>query len=357
MKRTLLITLEYPPQIGGVAHYYQQLVEHLPPDNIQVLDNHSGQLLFGSRWIWPRWLKAIWSTWRVLRRNDIHHLLVGQLLPLGTVALILHRLTGISYTVMTHGMDVTLPFGPTGNARRRWLVRAILRSADSITTVSSYTQHQLEAIGVPAHQITLLHPCPYITPAITPATIHCRPDVPVILSVGRLVQRKGFDTLLQAHQLLLKKIPKAVCVIAGAGEQLASLEQLAADLGISGQVVFTGRVTDQALAAWYERCTVFAMLPRELANHDVEGFGIIFLEAASFSKPVVAARSGGVADAVIDGVTGTLVDPDSPAAAADAIYTLLTQPERAQQYGQAGQQRVATEFQWSQQAKKLENLL
>jgi phosphatidylinositol alpha-1,6-mannosyltransferase len=235
-------------------------------------------------------------------------------------------------------------------------VRTILHHAAAVTTVSTYTKQQLELVGVSAEKIALIHPCPYITPNLTPAPITCPPDIPVVLAVGRLVERKGFDTLLQAHKQIIKTIPDALLVIVGSGNDRMRLQQLVATAGMSHQVVLTN-ASDHELAAWYQRCTVFALLPRELPNHDVEGFGIIFLEAASFGKPVVAGRSGGVPDAVVDGVTGILVDPQDPSAVATTIVRLLHNPDQARVLGQAGQDRVARDFQWSVQAQKLEKLL
>lgn len=148
MKKALLITLEYPPQVGGVANYYKNLVSQMSQDRIRVLTNDKSELLSTNKYIWPKWLKGLVNSYRAAKQNEIEHILVGQILPIGTIALVLKIILKIPYTVMTHAMDVTLPYGKDGSARKKWLVKKILSKADSVTTVSRFTKKYLVDMGV-----------------------------------------------------------------------------------------------------------------------------------------------------------------------------------------------------------------
>lgn len=367
MQRTLLVTLDYPPMTGGVANYYHNIVQHLPKDSIWVLDNSNDELLFRSRLLWPRWLKGLWSTWHTIRLLHIEHILVGQVLPVGTIAFLLHKLLRIEYTVMTHAMDITILLSSThASKRKQWLLRHILLNASAITTVSTFTADKLKECGVPPSKIHIIEPCPHIdgTTAHVPQQDCDRLNEQyhlagkkVLLTVTRLVERKGIDMVITALPRVLQKIEEAVYVIVGDGPHRETLEKIVRVRGLQQQVIFIGSVTDGELAAWYTRSDIFVMPSRELPNGDVEGFGIVFLEAGSFGKPVVAGNSGGISDAVQDGVTGFLVDPADDTMIADAIIAILRTPEGAATMGKHAQRRVETQFQWPMKAAALQKLL
>ncbi|MBI2411043.1 MAG: glycosyltransferase family 4 protein [Candidatus Kerfeldbacteria bacterium] len=381
MKKTLLMTLDYPPMVGGVANYYRHLVEQLPQESIVVLDNAHGELLSSSRWVWPKWLKAVSSTYRLIKKEKIEHLLVGQILPLGTVALMLHLWLRIPYTVMTHAMDVTLPFGPEGSRRKQWLIKNILHKAAAVTTVSSFTKNKLRELGVQSHKIFLVYPCPHITPELLSAK-HPPQDYSrelrfatqsrcsleylaagiaqgkkIILSVGRLVERKGFDMVIRALPELRKIFPNILYIIVGDGTDRQRLEQIAREQRVDDIVHFTEVISDEAIAQWFAACTFFVMPSRKLSNNDVEGFGIVYLEANSFGKPVIAGNSGGVHDAVIDGQTGLLVEPENVTMLTQAMNRFLDDSAFAQRLGQQGQARVHEQFRWSLQAQTVQRML
>lgn len=364
-KKTLLITLEYPPMVGGVANYYHNLVRHLPQESILILDNEEGKLLSDESWVWPKWLLGLWNSYKAVKQNDIEHILVGQILPIGTIALILKIVFGVPYTVMTHAMDVTLPFGTDGSARKQKLIQAILKHADSITTVSMYTRLYLSEIGVSPRNITMVYPCPNVSERthVTEedrATFHAQntfTQKPFMLTVCRLVPRKGVDHALRAFARFAQEHPEYSYVIVGDGPQRKELEHLARQLGIHTQVHFVGKVPDMELALWYASCTFFVMPCRQLQNNDVEGFGITFLEANSFGKAVIGGKTGGVPDAVVDGETGFLVDPEDIDMIAKAMQQLFQNPEKAATLGEHGRKRVQEFFQWSMQAEHLQYLL
>lgn len=370
-KKTLLVTVDYPPMKGGVANYYYNLVQELPEDSFFVLDNHNGALLSTARFLWPKWLKGLLNTWRVVKQRDINHILVGQVLPVGTIALVLKRFLGISYTVMTHAMDVTLLMNADAARRKKALLDRILRNASAVTTVSEYTATQLESLGVEREKIHIIPPCPHIDAtrmsqdALAQAqAASARLDAEyllegksVILTVARLHERKGVDMVLGALTHVLNEYPNAVYVIAGDGPELETLEQIVRVRNLEQSVIFLGAISDAEITQWYARADMFIMASRELENGDVEGFGIVFLEAGSFGKPVIGGNSGGVPDAIIDGKTGFLVDPNDTKMIAEGILALLTNSIVAGTLGDAAQKRVREQFQWPVQAERLQHII
>jgi phosphatidylinositol alpha-1,6-mannosyltransferase len=180
---------------------------------------------------------------------------------------------------------------------------------------------------------------------------------PVILCVSRLVARKGQDVLIRGMEFVRTLAPDAVLLIAGDGAHRPTLEGLAAEAP-PGSVVFAGEVSDDELPAHYAAGDVFAMPCRSrFGGLEVEGFGIVFLEAAAAGKASVAGRSGGAGEAVADEETGLLVEGNEPKAVALAVAQLLTDPARSRAMGAAGRQRVEREFTWSRRAVELGDIL
>lgn len=346
MARILFVTLEYPPQVGGVAHFYQQLVEHCPNDSVEVLTNEHDQLL-------NPWIKSWFVLWKKLRSNQYDCVVVGHILPLGTVVWLLSLVLKFPYVVFTHGMDITVP---QHIPRKRWLMQKILGHAKTILTISEYTKAQLVNLitSDQINKIKLLPPGPYITPqTITPDPSTLPNNLPeqFMLSVGRLVERKGFDITIQA----LAKLPAHVkldYVIAGTGPDLDRLRKLATANGVSQRVRIIPNVSHAAVAALYERCQFFIMPARLLANGDVEGFGIVVLEAATFGKPAIVSSMGGMPDTVRATVTGTIVDPNNIVEITAAIEHLSVNVSWREQLGLAAKQQVEQQPNWDKKAQQ-----
>jgi phosphatidylinositol alpha-1,6-mannosyltransferase len=176
-------------------------------------------------------------------------------------------------------------------------------------------------------------------------------DGPVLLSVARLVTRKGIDTVLRALPAVLKEWPGATYVILGDGPDYSRLAQLAGELGLTKSVRFIAR-SIRPLADYYNACDLFVMPAREEPG-DIEGFGLVFLEAGACGKPVIGARAGGVTDAILDGVTGLLVPPDDSVALATAMGEVLRNPERAAAFGRAARARILRECTWDHAAARI----
>ncbi len=178
------------------------------------------------------------------------------------------------------------------------------------------------------------------------------------MTVARLVKRKGHDLVLKAMNLL-KERENLHYVIAGAGNDRERLESLVTDLGLDDKVTFAGKVEDHELPDYYRLGDVFVMPNREVFEEtgSLEGFGISFIEAGACGRPVIAGRSGGAVNAVMDGVTGYLIDSENPRECADKITYLLDHPEVRTEMGRKGRERVEKNFSWKQRAETLSKYL
>jgi phosphatidylinositol alpha-1,6-mannosyltransferase len=234
------------------------------------------------------------------------------------------------------------------------LAKFAVRAADAVIAVSSYTASLIAATGARPRVLRLIPPGVEL-PA---ERVHERPAHPTILTVARLRDRyKGHDVLIAALAIVRKRVPDAELVVIGDGPLRGELEALARAAGVGEAVRFLGTLPDEQRDRWLRRCDVFAM-PSQLPEDGRagEGFGIVYLEAAAYGKPVVAGNVAGALDAVADGETGLLVDPTAPAAVAEAIARLLLDRELARRMGDAGAERAAG-FAWPLIAARVQELL
>lgn len=367
--RRLLVTLGFPPAIGGMQRYlYARCLAHA--DRMVVLAPQvPGWAEFDRAqpfpvYRWPGFLGTVsgvkracqlgfslLETIRLLQRYTVHMVECGQALPFGLVGLVYKRLYGLLYLVWAYGDDIL-------KAERHHLVlaflRLVLREARGVATISQYTRGELVRLGVPPQRILVLPPevdTSRFHPGVDPSSILSRHGLvrrQVILTVARLMAaRKGIENVLAALPTVLQAVPGAVYLIVGEGPARGDLEALVQRQRLVGVVVFAGAVSDADLPAYYNACQVFVMpscpLPR---RGEVEGFGIVYLEAGACGKPVVAGRGGGVGEAVQDGVTGLLVDPQDVPQIAGAIVRLLQDPALAAELGRNGLARAQVRTPW-----------
>lgn len=330
MKKTLLVTIDYPPKEGGVARYWKTVSAMMPPEKWTVLSDESALLY---KTIWPRWLKGVFSMWRAYRSTGAEQVLVGQLLPVGAMAWVLHLFTHLPYGLQLYGMDIAMA---NRSPRKRWLARRIVKNAQFVLVNSNATGERARELGVSS--FTVVYPVPELE--VVPSVV---PDKPLILSVGRLVERKGFDIVIKAMPELLKEFPSLGYVLVGDGPDRSRLQQLVDSLGLQKHVVLMGQTTDKLRNTLLASCSFLAMPSRDM-GHDVEGFGMVFLEAYAHGKPVIGGRSGGVAEAVRDGKTGLLVQPQSVPDFLQAAKRLLGDKQLAAAYGQGGLDLLKTDF-------------
>jgi phosphatidylinositol alpha-1,6-mannosyltransferase len=336
------VTLDYAPNHGGVSAYWQQVTASMPPESWVVLKPS----LF--RWFWPRWTLALWQTWRVYRSQGCEMLVAAQVLPIGTIAYILHTLLSIPYVVQLYGMDLALA---SRSSRKTKLVRKILASAEAVVVNSRATANMTKQFGVDPEQCVVVYPIPVAPRAQQPRKLTGKK---IILTVGRLVPRKGQDMVIAAMPLVLRELPNAVYVIVGDGADRSRLESLAQGLGDA--VVFTGAVEDAERDAWLAGCDVFIMAARPSAD-DVEGFGMVYLEAGALGKPVIGGKGGGVVEAIMDGETGLVIDSTSKEEIAKALVKVLKDESFAQKLGQQGREECTSRWNRSKEVEKLMRVL
>jgi phosphatidylinositol alpha-1,6-mannosyltransferase len=228
------------------------------------------------------------------------------------------------------------------------------RRADAAIAISAYTAELIAATGAVRANTTLIAPGVDIPSETTPL----RAERPTVLTISRLDERyKGHDVMLRAFSLVLSKVPDAQWIVIGDGSLRPGLEQLARSYRVDRAVSFLGAVDDERRDAWLRRADVFAMPSRLPAGGFAgEGFGIVYLEAGAFAKPVVAGNVGGALDAVLDGETGMLVDPLDPLAVAEAVTRLLQDGALARRLGEAGQARAQL-YAWPKVVERVQALL
>ena len=241
------------------------------------------------------------------------------------------------------------------------LTRWVYRVASAAIANSLSTARMLEDIGVPTEKVHVVYPAvdaARFAPDVAPHPIR-RPFVPpngqLLLSVGRLQRRKGHDLAIAAMAALREEFPDLRYVIVGDGAERRRLEELIAENRLEERIHLAGEVSEDELPAYYTAADIF-LLPNRLDGADVEGFGIVFLEAASSEKPVIGGSSGGVPEAVADGQTGLLVSGTDRSELADAIRRLATSPELRCRMGTAGRQRVLKNFTWDRAAEMVSDL-
>ncbi len=257
----------------------------------------------------------------------------------GLAAFMLGKIFRVPYIVFAHGLDVGKP---KANKKVDVLIRLVLENASMVLTNSNYTKSLVEK-KVPRARIAVLHPPlgPAVCQGTTDLNNPTRHAGHVVITVARLVERKGQDTVLRALPAVIKRFPDLVYRIVGEGPYEANLRALARELGIENHVIFDGNVSDEKLRALYAESDIFIMTSREIqASGDVEGFGIVYLEAGAFGKPVIGSRSGGIPDAVIDGVTGILVEPEDEDGVTAAIIKLFSDGVFAGRLGYEGRRRA-----------------
>lgn len=375
MKKSLLITLEFPPQIGGVGNYLFNIVNYFPTQDIVVLAEktptlppftnykvYRKKLLTTFKFIWPKWIFLFFLAKKIIKKESIKYIQVSHALPVGTVALMIKKYLGLPYLVYTHGMDILLP---QSSKRKTRLIKSIFNNADRVIANSRFTKDELLKLGVDDEKITIVHPCANSVPKKIDLKkqeeivnkYHLQ-DKKMLFTVGRLVTRKGHDLVIKSLRKVIERFPNVVYLVSGDGPNKQNLINLTDAMNLSDKVIFLGEISDDDLQIFYRLCNIFIMPAREIKEKgDVEGFGLVFLEASLFAKPVIGGKSGGQPDAIEDGYSGLLVNPNDEYEIANTIIKLLESPELAEKLGQQGRQRVLEKFRWDEEAKKIINLL
>jgi phosphatidylinositol alpha-1,6-mannosyltransferase len=374
----MVFSVDYKPQPGGIAEHAYRIALHLHRLGAPVCvlaPEHPGCGEFDGEQPFPTYRVPAWPGFDtvvyllyalgIIVKRNVEVVYCATAHPCGAICLVLRPLVRFRYTLTIHAHEVVYRGRGWRPALKRLLkplqVR-VIRAADRVFAVSSFTRDALIEAGIPEGKIAVLpngvdpdefEDCPKDRTIVDRLGLVGRP---VILTVARLDTHKGQDTVIRALPAILSKAPQAVYVIVGDGPMRKTLEQLSRDCGVSERVFFTGYIPRAQVLALLEACAVFVMVSR-IEGGSAEGFGIVFLEAGVFSKPVIGGRSGGIPDAVAHGRTGLLVDPLDVDEVAGAVCRILTDRDEATRFGRAGRERVISDFTWDRTLRTLlENL-
>ena len=378
MSRVLLVTNDFPPRRGGIQSYLGEFVGRLVQAGSHEMTvyapqwkgaaafddsartagyrvvRHPGTLMLPGPAVDARMR-------RLIAEHDIDTVWFGAAAPLALLAQ-RARLAGARRVLAsTHGHEVGWSMLPVA----RSVLRQIGDGTDVVTFVSRYTRSRFASAFGPEASLE------YLPPGVD--TDRFRPDPagraelrdryrlggrPTVVCVSRLVPRKGQDVLIKALPSIRRRADGAALVIVGGGPYLDTLRTLAQDCGVADHVTFTGGVPGDELPAHHALADLFAMPCRTRGGGmDVEGLGIVFLEASATGVPVIAGESGGAPEAVQHNKTGLVVDGRSVEKVADAVTELLTDRDRAAAMGAAGRQWVTSQWRWDTLAARLADLL
>ncbi|MFY1614724.1 glycosyltransferase family 4 protein [Micromonospora sp. WMMD736] len=367
--RTLLITTDFPPRIGGIQSFLHNLAIRQPADSVVVYTvtapdakTFDAQQPFEVIRENTRLLLPVPAVRRravdIARSNSCDQVWFGTAAPLGLLAADLRRQAGVRRILgQTHGHDIAWATLPGA----RSALRRIGRDVDVVTYLGEYTRRRLARALSNLRQLAPGVDTERYHPGVDGSPVRDRYGLtgrPVVVCVSRLVPRKGQDVLLRSLPLVRRSVPDASLLIVGDGPDRVRLEKQANEAGLGDAVVFTGAVESEQLPAHYAAGDVFAMPCRtRRAGQDIEGLGIVYLEASATGLPVVAGNSGGAPDAVREGETGYVVDGRDPNAVAERLVTLLTDRSLAKRLGDAGRRWVEAEWHWDRQAARLADLL
>lgn len=374
-----LVTADsFLPHSGGSRVYYAALYKHLVnqyPDRVTLLtkkvpgwrefDRAENSESFRIRrrfrplpnwkyWQWPKALPQLLHAGSVALAGHYDCLHCGDLFPQALNGVVLREIFKLPLLIFCHGDEIS----QTNQRRYQPRVRDfIYRHADAIVAANQFACDGLARIGIPAERIHKL------TPGVNFERFRPRPrradlieryglaGKKVILTVARLVPRKGHKIVIQALPKVLAEVPELKYVIAGEGPEKDRLQAQARELGVQDAVIFAGDIAHDLICDFYNLCDVFVMANRLDAGGDVESFGMVFTEANAAGKPVIGGRSGGTGEAIIQGQTGFLVDPDSADDVANRLLLLLKNEQLSHRMGAAGLERVRLEFNWATRAQ------
>ena len=374
MPSVLLVTNDFGPRAGGIETFVMGLLERVPKGEVIVYTSRQSSTgEYDRRWRDDYGVEVVRDkssillpTPRVIRNlqklideRNLSTVWFGAAAPLGVSARWLRRAGAQHIVALTHGHEVwwskVWPFS--------WAISEIARSVDVVTYLGDFTHQAIARRFKDKNKLTK------IAPGID--TEHFRPldgrelrekygiaDRATIVSVGRLVHRKGQDRLVEAMPLVLKEIPEAHLVFIGEGPHRKRLDELVKKFKLENHVTFIGRIQYSDLPRHFSLGDIFAMPSRSrLFGLEVEGLGIVYLEASACGLPVVGGNSGGAPDAVKEGITGFVVDGNKLPEIADRIITLLKDDELRNQMGNAGRSWAMEEWQWKRWSQAFNQVL
>lgn len=388
-KKSLLITNDFPPIVSGISTAFSHLWQNLPIDRIVILApwikgcaefDKAQSFKILRKWIpigessFSKLFKSVLIAFYpvfLISRYKIRKLHCGQILSTGLAGMLCKRLFGIPYAVYVYGSET---FRFKDSRLLLSFINKIIDEADELIPNSEFTLNEFLSLGVKKEKMVKIVPGVDTTnfcPANISLSLVKKYNLEgnrVLLTVGRLDERKGHDMVIRALPKVLEKYPNTKYLIVGRGREKSRLQNLAMELGLldagsqTENVIFAGYVEDNDLPHYYNLCDAFIMPNRETSEHkqlrgDLEGFGIVFMEASACEKPVIAGRSGGAIEAVEDGITGLFVDPHSIEDISNTIIRLFDDELLSKRLAQEGRKRAKLQYDWKLLSKTLMEIL
>ena len=366
IEKILCITNDFGPRAGGIETFVMGLIERAPKGSIIVYTSAQGDTTsYDQGWLRDFGVEVIRdsskillpSPWvarrvkKVIARYSIKQVFFGAAAPLGVMARGLRKKGVVNIVALTHGHEVWwAKLWPFSSA-----ISFIARNVDHLTYLGEFTKNEISKALSPKEKMKLIKIAPGINTdhfAPIPSSAQLRKDLgladkKVIVSVGRLVHRKGQDILIQSMPEVLAKHPTAHILMVGEGPYRKELTKMVSELNLIDAVTFIGRIQYKELPRYICAGDIFVMPSRSrLAGLEVEGLGIVYLEASSCGLPVIAGRSGGAPDAVEEGVSGFSVDGTSAPEVSKAIIKMFDDPVKAKEMGQAGRRWIIEKWRW-----------
>lgn len=369
MSRVLLLSEVFPPKTGGSGRWFWEIYRRLPREQVVVCagegprqsefdEGHDLNVvrsplaladwgIMGRKGLLGYW-RAAASVRRVLKRRPIDQVHCGKVLAEGLIAWWFKLWRGIPYLCYVHGEELMVF---ESSRELRWLARGVLKRASLVVANSQNTSSLLEHWNVPPDKIRVLHPgadTRRFVPAKRNESIRATlgwSSRTVILTAGRLQRRKGQDMLIRSLSAIRRAIPDVLCSIVGDGDDREYLNALARSEGVTDCVEFRGEPADEELTHCYQQCDLFVLANRRVGD-DIEGFGMVLVEAQACGKPVIAGDSGGTRETMHLGETGRIVDCTSPSPLAAAVLDLLGDSDRRAAMGQAARAWAVAQFDW-----------
>jgi len=375
MKKILVITLEFPPHLGGIATYVRYFVESLEGNEVVVLapkyegykeyDKKLGVKVirkkpYFPKLMWPRWLRLFWQVFWLHRKEKFDIVYLHHVLPVGYVGWLMKKLKKLPYLVFSHGTDIEMG---TRSAWKRKMLTKVTNEAEQIVFNSQSLKHRLLKILPDLEgKVSVLYPCPekmFYEPPSGETLDKLRAQYAlegkkVMVTIARMVDGKGYPHLLRMLVKLVEAVPNLVWVVIGDGPKKEWFIKEMQKQNLQNAVRFIGEMPHQELKNYYHLADLFVLLTHPDEGKE-EGLGLVFLEAAACGTPVVAGKSGGVEEAVVHTQTGLVVNIyKGDKFVINSILELLKNEKYAKQLGQNAQARMQASFQWQHQLKVID---
>jgi len=369
--KLLLLSEIFPPKTGGSGRWFHEIYSRLPREQVVVAagedprarayDGTHDLRLHRLPLTMPQWgirslsalkdyARLFRSVRRIVRQEGITQIHSGRCLPEGWLCRMLKLFCGVPYVCYVHGEDVE---SAATSRELTWMTRQVLRSADYLIANSRNTARLLtERWQIAEDHIRILHPgvdTERFAPAPRDEAVRSSlgwAHRTVVLTVGRLQKRKGHDVLIQALPMIREAIPDILYAIIGDGDERQTLEKLAAEHGVTDCVQFLGEASDTQMIRAYQQCDLFA-LPNRQVGRDIEGFGMVLVEAQACGRPVLAGASGGTRETMDLNRTGVVVPCEEPGPLAEALLRLLLDHERLHAMSEAARPWVVEHLDWN----------